>query len=94
MGSAAGEEIHGELEGGSKTVLTKGKMKESASKCDVLRTCMYGACVYAKRDPEMYQRQHGRSEERRSLCATGGSTGLVETHRFAQPAGKVHFLHF
>lgn len=29
-----------------------------------------------------------------SLSAAGGSTGLVEAHGFAQPAGKVHFLHF
>lgn len=29
-----------------------------------------------------------------SLSAAGGSAGLVEAHSFAQPAGKVHFLHF
>lgn len=29
-----------------------------------------------------------------SLGAAGGSTGLVEAHGFAQPASKVHFLHF
>lgn len=29
-----------------------------------------------------------------SLGAAGGGAGLVQAHGFAQPAGKVHLLHF
>ena len=47
-------------------------------------------CV-CKQDPEVCQ---GSGEGTCSLSAAGGSTGLVEAHGFAQPAGKVHFLHF
>lgn len=28
-----------------------------------------------------------------SLSAAGGGAGLLQAHRFAQPAGKIHFLH-
>lgn len=37
----------------------------------------------------VYDRAVGAS----SLSAAGGGARLVEAHRFAQPAGKVHFLH-
>lgn len=42
-------------------------------------------CVFS-----VYARAVGAS----SFSAASGSAGLVEAHRFAQPAGKVHFLHF
>lgn len=28
-----------------------------------------------------------------SLSAAGGGAGLLQAHRFAQPAGKIHFFH-
>lgn len=45
--------------------------------------------VYASKT-RRYARVVGAS----SLSAAGGSAGLVEAHSFAQPASKVHFLHF
>lgn len=37
----------------------------------------------------VYDRAVGAS----SLSAAGGGAGLVQAHRFAQPAGKIHFFH-
>lgn len=86
-GPAAGEDIN---EGEAKTVLPKSKMKK-VPMCMMacVRVCAVYVCV-CEQDPEVRSGQWGAC----SLSAAGGSTGLVEAHGFAQPAGKVHFLHF
>lgn len=94
MGPAAGEEINGgrgEGGEGAKTVLPKSKMKK-------VPICVM-ACVRVCTVYEYAERPRGVSGQcgfffAGSLSAAGGSTGLVQAHGFAQPAGKVHFLNF
>jgi len=96
MGPAAGKEIN---EGKPKPFLPKSNMRKvpicvMACVCTVL--CMY-VCMYVYASKTQ---RCGRAVGRGvgvggcSLGAAGRSTGLVEVHGFAQPAGKVHFFHF
>ena len=55
----------------------------------VLCTCMQSIHMWMQRDPEVCCEGSAWS-----LSAAGRSTGLVEAHGFAQPPGKVHYLHF
>lgn len=48
--------------------------------CVYVKCCVFSVCARAV----------GAS----SFSAASGSAGLVEAHGFAQPAGKVHLLHF
>lgn len=90
-GPAAGKEIN---EGKPKPFLPKSNMRKvpicvMACICTVL--CMY---VYASKTQRCGRAVGGEGVGGCSLCAAGRSTGLVEVHGFAQPAGKVHFFHF
>lgn len=58
--------------------------------CESFCAYTYRICTCMHRGPETWQGSVGA----RSLGAAGGSAGLVEAHGFAQPASKVHFLHF
>lgn len=58
--------------------------------CESFCAYTYRICTCMHRGPETWQGSVGAW----SLGAAGGSAGLVEAHGFAQPASKVHFLHF
>lgn len=70
---------------------TQEQDEKSANVCDGLCMCKCSIFMCMQARPRgVCQRTVGTC----SLSATSGSTGLVEAHGFAQPAGKVHFLHF
>lgn len=74
---------------------TQEQDEKSANVCDGLCMCMCGIFMCMQARPRGVSGQWGGvGEGGCSLSAAGGSTGLVEAHGFAQPAGKVHLLHF
>lgn len=79
------------MKGGAQNVFTQEQDEISANVCDGLCMCMC-VCMFKC----MLARPRGVSGQWKAflLSAAGGSTGLVKAHGFAQPAGKVHFLHF